>query len=77
MIQDDAAERKARAERLRGEIRKLTQADKEAEDGLPDKEDDPADAEPPASEAAPPKESPREFIHRRMRQIDEGEKDID
>jgi len=76
MTQDDAAARKARAERLRRQIKKLTESDGEAKDPPP-KERDGAAAETTSEEVAP-KESPREFIHRRMRQIDEeGKKSFD
>jgi hypothetical protein len=56
---DDEMARKARAKRLREEIRQL-------------KKDEAADRTP--SEATPPEgcpESPRDFIHRKMHELDE------
>lgn len=77
MTQDDAAARKARAEKLRRQIKQLTESDGEATDGPPAKEPDAVDAESTSEDVAP-KESPREFIQRRMRQIDEeGKKSFD
>jgi hypothetical protein len=77
MTQDDAAARKARAEKLRKQITKLTESDGEAKDSPPAKESDAADAKS-SSKGVAPEESPREFIQRRMRQIDqEGKKNLD
>ena len=77
MTQDDAAARKARAAKLRSQIRKLTQADEESEESEesePDEECEPGDTGSADSDATGTKESPREFIQRRMRQIDKKKK---
>ena len=65
MTEDDAAARKARAKRLRKQIRDLSGSDGE-EPSAPEDEKD-------AAEDAAPKENPRDFIHRRMRQLEEDE----
>jgi hypothetical protein len=76
MSQDDEAAREARAARLRAQIDRMT----ERRDDQPDASDDAtADAgkeggardEQSRSKAG---ESPREFIHRKMRESGEGEK---
>jgi hypothetical protein len=58
MSTEDEAARRARAKRLRADIDALTGAR-------------PPEATEPAEQ---PKETPREFIHRRMREIEEEEK---
>jgi hypothetical protein len=58
MSTDDEAARKARAERLREEIDKLV-----SPEGKPEEET--------GQPEAPPAESPRDFIHRRMRELDQ------
>jgi hypothetical protein len=65
MTQDDAAARKAQAKRLRKQIRDLTGSDGE-EEKAPEDEN-----ETPQGGAAG--ESPRDFINRRMRQLEEDE----
>ena len=63
MSTEDEAARKARAKRLRAEIDAVT--GQKALEGTPV-------ADPPATPAIP--ESPRDFIHRRMREIEQNEK---
>jgi hypothetical protein len=58
MSKDDEAARKARAEQLHGEI------DKHKKDKQPDA---PADA-------TPKQETPAQFVHRRMRELDREKK---
>lgn len=65
MTQDDAAASKARAERLRKQIRDLTGSDGEEEKTPEDEKD--------APEGTASNESPRDFINRRMRQLEEDE----
>jgi len=65
MSEDDAAARKARAKRLRKQIRDLSGSDGEEQSAPEDEKD--------AAEDAASKESPRDFIHRRMRQLEEDE----
>jgi hypothetical protein len=55
---EDIAARKARADRLRGKVEEL-RSDSQAPSGAPE------EAKPPASP-----ESPREFVQRRMREIE-------
>jgi hypothetical protein len=74
MTQDDAAARKAKAERLRKEIETLTESDDEAEDAGAPMEGHGEDGET-TPKGAPAGESPRDFIQRRMRQLDEKTKD--
>jgi len=58
MATDDSAARKARADRLRARIEELKTP---AEEGKPVEEKKPADK----------RESPRDFVHRRMKEIKE------
>jgi len=63
MSSDDEAARKARAERLRKQIK-----------GLKGQQAGGKEPRPKGGEGEePPAESPREFIHRKMRDLDEGE----
>ena len=61
MDKDDTAARKARAERLRQQISNLTNKSDSAAGG---------DEKDPSQESPPAKESPRDFIHRRMEELD-------
>jgi hypothetical protein len=64
MPDDDAKARKARAKRLEEEINKL-----EKKSPIP-----PDPAQEAEEQIAHPEESPRDFIQRRMRELDEAEK---
>jgi hypothetical protein len=57
----DAAAQKARAERLRKQVEELKEG--------------PEEAEKEQTKEPTKKESPRDFIHRRMRELGEAEKD--
>lgn len=61
MSKDDEAARKARAEQLHGEIDKFKKGKKPAAPDAP-------------AEAAPKRETPAEFVHRRMRELDREKK---
>lgn len=61
MDKDDAAARKARAERLRQQISNLVNKPDTAKGG---------DEKDSSQESPPAKESPRDFIHRRMEELD-------
>jgi hypothetical protein len=65
MSSDDEAARKARAKRLRKQIRQMSEAEADA--------DEPAAAETEKDEEAAGTESPRDFIHRKMRERDKKE----
>ena len=74
MEKDDEAARKARAESLMQEIARRSSPpsetgpkESEAEDKQTSKEKD--------VEESPPAESPRDFIHRRMHELDHEKKD--
>jgi|GEM_PF-2664710 len=64
---DDEAARKARAETLMAEIDRLTSQQSQPEKDKRDK-DDQATGQDEAENQ--PSESPRDFIHRRMRELD-------
>lgn len=64
MKTDDEAARKARAERLHKQIDELLVETKSADDAPAT-----ADDEPSAAHAPRKPESPREFVHRRMREL--------
>lgn len=68
MKPDDEAARKARADQLRKEIDKLTGAAEPTEAPTPAAEGTTADA--PAQPL-----SPRDFIHKRMRELEDKERD--
>jgi hypothetical protein len=67
--EDDEQARRARAESLMHEIERLTsRSETDKKDGGDQKETD-------ETETAPQRPlSPREFIHKRMRELDKGEK---
>jgi hypothetical protein len=60
MLSDDEAAQKARAEQLRKQIEQLTSCGEESDDAAVETE-------------APKKESPRDFIHRRMKELEQDE----
>jgi len=62
MTNDDEATRKARAESLRRRLRQVRSAEADTETEASKKNEPKAEA--------PKDESPREFIHRRMRELD-------
>jgi len=74
MTQDDAAANKARAERLRKQIRELTGSDDNDEATSPENKTD-ASGTAGSPKGTASTESPRDFIQRRMRQIEENEED--
>jgi hypothetical protein len=63
MSNDDEAARKARAKQLQEEIDKLVGASKS-----PSEEQESSTQQVPLPPTRSPRESPREFIHRRMRE---------
>jgi hypothetical protein len=69
MTEDDAAARKARAERLRREIAQLIGEDNQKE--APADPQATAGDEQRGSNTSP---SPREFIHRRMQELEKAKK---
>ena len=63
MMQDDEAARKSRAQKLRAQISKLKKQDETEEENVSDPCEEP--------EKQPHRgKSPREFIHERMRELD-------
>jgi hypothetical protein len=75
MTQDDAAANKARAERLRKQIRELTGSDDNDEATSPENKTDASGTAGSSPKGTASTESPRDFIQRRMRQIEENEED--
>jgi hypothetical protein len=71
MDKDDEAARKARAERLRQQVSDLLNKS----DAAPGRDETGASQETSESSQEPSssKESPREFIHRKMRELDKKE----
>jgi hypothetical protein len=74
MADDDEEARKARAASLREKIASLksnqTNAAERSEDDSETDNSGPDSDEQAAEEEAPSGESPREFVHRRMRELD-------
>jgi hypothetical protein len=74
MADDDEAARKARAESLRQQIARLkpnqTKAVEESEDDSEPDSSDPGSEKQAADKEAPSGESPREFVQRKMRELD-------
>ena len=74
MADDDEAARKARAESLRQQIASLkpnqTNAVEESEDDSEPDGSDSRSEKQAADKETPSDESPREFVHRRMRELD-------
>ena len=68
MSKDEEAERKARAESLTQEIDRLTSQQSQAENKEPGSKDEETTAEREERKRAP--ESPRDFINRRMHELD-------
>ncbi len=69
MQKDDEAERTARAESLTQEIDRLTSQRSQAGNQEPASKDEEETAEKEERKQAP--ESPRDFIHRRMHELDQ------
>jgi hypothetical protein len=67
MPTDDEAARKARADRLHAQIE--ASKEKDATRGIPEELPVPASTSEQTPPVSPPPESPRDFVHRRMREV--------
>ncbi len=67
MAQDDEAARKSRAEKIREQISSLKNPDEVGDDKAPRSPEDPNKSQGG--------KSPRDFIHERMRDLDEADRD--
>lgn len=78
MANDDEATRLARANAIRERIGALKSGQAKPEDSENDsKTSSPLSDQKPANDTTPVNESPREFIHRRMRELDRDQSKSD
>ena len=75
MTKDDEVARKAKAERLRQQISRLTNSETSTDKGSNEETNLDQDVGLPQNSQGRPSSSvsPREFIQRRMKELDEGE----
>jgi hypothetical protein len=75
MNEDDEAARKAKAEKLRQKISRLTNQEDNTDRDSNEEIDSSQDVDLPhnSQDRSSPSMSPREFIHKRMQESDEGE----